>query len=358
MTCPTRCLSSYLTTELLKYRNPLGGEENWFGHDEARQGHLREFNRVVVAEIGVALLCVTATIESLAYVILVIGSVPLLCLSAERPFNWSIRLLSSSSFTIYWNLGNLTSFNLFSEYTCTHESFARLAIDRLEEGTTLSYVITALHIGCIVLSIFNSNFQYNVSSYELHRFLNRPCLRPEDRIYLGEWFTRHPIDVSRGNIINILDPQIHQVEESAQEITQSIEEGTEFFRRFILHSNEITLEVKKQIVDADAEIFIFVLTRTIYLYVFGSKKDEEIPSFLKQETQRLIAELRTKYRGNDKGKDLELRMKNPDLFEQEIEDQESRAIFNDLKKAAHKELQNSLYSTRCWEQACAGSQQT
>lgn len=104
--------------------------------------------------------------------------------------------------------------------------------------------------------------------------------------------------------------------------------------------------------ECDPEIYTFVLTRAVYGYVFGPKRDQEAPLFFKLQTRELIDELRAKY-DEDQGKKIEACMQNFSSFDENQEDDEVKVILNDLKKVAYGELQNSLFTTKCWEAAVA-----
>ncbi len=347
---PTRCVSSYFTTELLKYRNPEGGEENWLNRPEANPSVF--LHRIVVAEIGVALLCVTATVESVAYGIFSICSLPLLVVS-ERPFKWSVQLLESSGFTLYWNFGNLLVFNLFCRNVFTDESFARYSIDHLPRGDVYRVVLIAVEIGLVALSIFNRNFHYQ--HLELNLF--KSCLRSQDLIYIADWLMTHPNNHHHGmNNIPlhevVHDPQINQLRGMANEVNQLITEGATFFKECILNPEQIDEEAKTQVLEFDPNSYIFVLTRSVYLYVFGSKKHAQVPSFFKLETRLLILQLREKYEHLDKEEELKSLMQNLLAFNQDPQNDQIKALLNDLKEAAYTELQNSLFITKCWEKAC------
>lgn len=113
-----------MTTELLKFKNPLKKEENWV-NTEIKTHQLTYIGRVITAELGSALLTLTAMIETVFYTVFFIGiGVLSLCVSVACPDSSVHQFLkrscihlkhlsSSCGFTISWNLLNLLSDNFF-----------------------------------------------------------------------------------------------------------------------------------------------------------------------------------------------------------------------------------------------------
>ena len=167
---PTRCLSSHLTTELLTFRNPHGGEENWLNGNQPIETDIIFMARVFTTEIGVALLCVTATVESVAYLILMVGgglamvlSLPLSYID-ERPFRLcqtfaerSRDLIKSSGFTVFWNFGNMLVFNIFYTNVFTQEAFARYSIDHEPRGQVYKLILMVMELALRIIALFTKN---------------------------------------------------------------------------------------------------------------------------------------------------------------------------------------------------------
>jgi hypothetical protein len=106
-------------TYLVAWRNPQGREEVWMRQPQTFPGLARR----CICEIGFGAVVVTAVVESIAY-----GAISLLTLTVypltDRPFEYAVKLLQSSSFTILWALADMI-FNWFFYNLMTHESFAR-----------------------------------------------------------------------------------------------------------------------------------------------------------------------------------------------------------------------------------------
>lgn len=255
-----RCLSSRLTTELLKFRNPPG-EEGWnlspiYNLNRSRLGKL------IVAEVGVALLVLTATIETIVYSIFSLSSAFLLPFTST-PFNHSWRLLKSSGFTVFWNIGNFLD-NPFHQRVFTQES--------------------------IVRSFFSQR--------------------------------KDPI------------------------------EGVPFFNTYMLAEGQMEKAAKDLIIECDPEIFPFVLTRTIYLFVFGDLREAPLPYFFSISTSTRILLLREKYSElQDENiqtqiAQLEQLMRDHSLFNEE----ENNTILTELKRVGGGELRGGLV-TVYWGEA-------
>jgi len=361
---PTRCLSSHLTTELLTFRNPQGGEENWLNGNQTIAHDSIFKAKIITAEIGVALLCVTATVECIAYMILGMGLMCTLILTiplryiTERPyllciaFDQKLRQLGlSSGFTIYWNFGNLLIFNIFCTNVFTQESLARYSIDHLPRGEVYKTILVVMDFALKILAIMSKTHYEPITSSRLWK---KPCLRPEDIVYIADWSRTHR--TLNQHQIGLLNPQTQQLVNAVQGVEQSIDEGTAYLKECILDPGQIDDDTRKQVLEFDPDVYLFVLTRSIYIYVFGSKRDDAIPSFFKLETRNLIDGLRDKYE-KDKGAPLEALMQDLVSFNDDQADEEIKKVLNEIKGAAHGELQNSLFLTKCWQRACAEFEQ-
>jgi hypothetical protein len=350
---PVRCLSSHFTTELLKFRNPQGSEENWFHGGDRIDNQTIYMGKVIATEFGVALLCLTATVEAVAYGILLCASLPLFVVTS-RPIHFFFPLFQSSSFTIYWNLGNFLTFNLFCTNVFTHESLARYSMDHWPRGTAFKLALVMVDLALLTLSVV---YRLRYEVFHQHDFFHKPSLRPQDILFLVDWARRHRIDVRlNADEIALANPQIHQLATFIGEVNHSIDAGTQFFKEFILSPNQLDDATKQQVLECEPDAYHFVLTRTIYIYVFGAKKDAPLPSFLKVETRESIQTLRERFvmerRNRNLIRHLEPLMQNLTSFNTEQNNHQIKSIFNDLKGAAHGELQNSLFITKCWQKAC------
>lgn len=66
----TRSLSSIMMTRLLTWRNPQGSEENWLERDQVIENKCEHLGKVVITELGLCLLTISSTIETIVYAVL------------------------------------------------------------------------------------------------------------------------------------------------------------------------------------------------------------------------------------------------------------------------------------------------
>ena len=97
----TRCASSHLMTGLLAWRNPQGREENWISGAQGIENIWKHAGKVVATEIGLVLLTITSTVETVAYSALVVASLTLYPFT-DKPCAFIAKLLESSSITNIW----------------------------------------------------------------------------------------------------------------------------------------------------------------------------------------------------------------------------------------------------------------
>lgn len=349
---PTRCLSSYATTEILKFRNPQGTEENWILGGEHINNKVIYYGKVVGTEVAVSLLCVTAAIETVAYSILLVGSLPLLLVSS-RPTKMIYPLFQSSGFTLLWNVGNVTIFNPFCTNVFTHESFARFSMDHWTRGQVFKTALKiAFEVAFAILQVLaarQGNYVHHHDPFAFD-FLNMTFFRSEDRLYVADWMLNHHIHLIAQQVA-----QAHPIARVGQNMNDAIDEGTQFFKEFILGPGQIDAESREKILEADPDIYIFALTRAVYIYAFGDKRNEAIPDFFNDQTKPLIQQLRQNYTQAE-GAVLESAMEDLSTFEEEPNTLRAKSILKDLKSAGHKELQG-VFVTRCWQKACQEAQQ-
>lgn len=354
---PIRCLTSHLTSDLLKFRNPQGLEENWIVNGGQINNRVIYCGKVVTTEIALGILCVTAVVESVAYGILGVGSVFLgvgsLLISRQSSARFfsvtqlCLSLVSSSGFTLFWNIGNLFIFNPFCKNVFTHESFARYSMDHWVRGRVFR---VACQIALTAVFIIGIYLRQPVSHVNTRAMLSEPFLRPEDILYIADWTVNHPIRLA-GIPIAGQRFEIPPMMMFGQRINQEIKDGVNFFKEFILKPGQVDAEDRQSILEADADICTFILSRAVYIYAFGEKRDEQIPAFFKVVTKLLIAEIRQKY-SKEEGAALEGMMQSSKAFEEEPNTPHDKEILNDLKKAAYEEFQKGILISRCWELAC------
>lgn len=321
-------------------RNEHGGEENWLLTASVNSRRVVHWGKIVAAEVAFSLLAVTAAIETFAYGILFIGSLPV-SLYSTKPLTCCVQMISTSGFTLFWNAGNALLFNPLYSNIHTHESFARLEMDHGVRGELLKSILTVTVTAFQILSIFAGGLRIQASG--LTRMLNDPCMRTEDRLYIVDWYLQL---IQNHRELRRLDPRAFRIVSAGSEINEQIAEGVTFFRDHILASGKIDAASREMVLQSDPEIYHFVLARAIYLYAFGALRREPIPSFFSASTQIGIVELREK-----KGAFLESCVTDHRNFEVGPQNGEHSEQFNRLKGVAYGEMQG-IFIIRCWQLAC------
>jgi hypothetical protein len=143
---PTRCISSFLMTNLLTWRNSKGFEEH-STTNPSTENKREYYKRIISTEIGVALLAIISSVETVAYS--AITCITLIVYPfTNNPYKFFVKHLQSSSFTIIWGLANAI-YNPISLNVSSDESLARKKILN-------SYGISALKLSFILRIFFHS----------------------------------------------------------------------------------------------------------------------------------------------------------------------------------------------------------
>lgn len=305
---PVRCVSSHLMSGLLTWRNPQGKEEGWYL--AGRQGidnPCKHLGKVVSTAIGLCLLATISVVETVVYGVLALASL-LLYPITRRPCTFFAKLLQSSAFTIIWSVVDILFCNLVFLNIMTHESFAREWAEKV-----------------------------NPTTLPLRRF--------DDELYIIGWVRQH------GPRIN--NPMLIPIQRAGEAGLAMIDQGAEFIIQDVLSgaSNE-TLELFK---DMDPSIFMFILTKAVYIYVAGSKCNDEIPRFFKEDTKNGILALRSELKDRDREVLQQLRelTTDPKQFETEPRSDSAKSAFNKLRNIASEESQGGLFIRSCWQKAVA-----
>ena len=303
-----KCFSSQLMTPLLAWRNPQGSEEGWLWRGQGISNCWEHFGKVVTAEVGLSILTTTALAETVAYAALSMTSLILFPVT-DRPYKFFAKLLESSSFTIIWGAADALFYNPFVINVMSQESFAR----------------------------FWAQY-FNPTSIKLFRL--------EDKLYVADWARQN----NRLNQV-VNDFMLGPIFNIAEIINKLIEEGANFILRDVLSgvSNQTQEDFKNM--NPSSNIYSFVLTKAIFIYAVGFKKDHEIPDFFKLETKNAITALREEIVDQEVIKQIERTMTNSEQFELELSNVAAKAIFNRLRILASEEAQGGFFATRCWEKA-------
>lgn len=300
----TRCVSSHLMTNLLAWRNPQGSEENWMRRYQGIDDELIHLKKTVSTEIGLALLAITSTVETVAYSALAIASLTLYPFT-DKPFTFFAKLLQNSSFTIIWSVADAIIYNPFFVNVMTHESFARYWAE-----------------------------QFNPTPIRM--------LRLDDRLHVSDWERQN----REGQVNNAL---LRPILDEGRAVQALILQGANVIRQDVLaNASPETLNLFSEM---DPSMYMFVLTKAVYIYTFGAKKNDEIPGFFKPATGDLILSLRQERPNQATTEELQRLITNPDEFETAPQGELAQSIFRRLRSAASEELQDSLLTTRCWQKA-------
>ena len=305
----TRCVSSQLMTSLLTWRNPEGNERHWLSQArfvgasrfDYASGHLI---RIGVSQIGVTLLIITATIETVAYAALTLVSLALYPVH-DRPYHFFVATLQSSSFTMIWAVTLVVTNGAFRNLL-THESCARYLVHSCAGALNQMYGIQ----------------------------LPDPCRLID---------TRYVNDASTAISCNIVDSNQEIINQGANLLQQDVLAG----------ANDETLEAFREMY-ADEDIYMFAMTKAVYVYTFGSRKKDAIPSFFTTNTQKLILSLRQKALSKEASNKIETLLTNLTEFASVPEETSAKKIYTQLKAIATEELQNTdptSLITGCWAKA-------
>ncbi len=303
----SRCVSSHVMTELLAWRNPQGSEQSWWiGGRQGIDNNWEHLVKVVSTEIGLLLLTVTSIVETVAYAALGLISLALYPIT-DRPCTFFVKLLQSSSFTIIWGVADALLYNPCFINVMTHESFARYWAQ-----------------------MFNPTFI--------------KLFRLDDRLYIADWRQQHGQE-------NVNDGMLGPILAAGHATQVQIDQGAYFLATDVLSgASPETITLFKEM---DPSIFMFILTKAVYIYTAGTKKKDEIPDFFKPESKALILTLRQELNDAETLQQLQHLIANPAQFETTPQGESAKSAFTRLRGIASGELQDSLLSTRCWQKAVA-----
>lgn len=300
----TRCASSHLMTGLLVWRNPQGSEENWMFRAQGVENRWKHAGRVICSEIALVLLTITSAVETVAYSALAIASLTLYPLS-NKPCAFFAKLLQSSSFTIIWGLADAIFFNPLHVNVMTQESYAR-------------------HIA------------------EMSNPTSIVMFRLDDRQYLAALQQRHGQEtVPNSETGPILAKELV--------VNRLINQGADFILQEVLaNASDETIDLFR---DMDPSIFLFILTKAVFIYTAGAKKNDEVPNFFKPENKKLILDLRKVVNNEETIQEIERLVTSPTEFETEPQSEPAKSVFSRLRQIASGELQNSVFTAKCFQRA-------
>lgn len=289
-----KSISSHLMTPLLSVRNPGGKEKNWYPNEGRIRGSYDQCGRKVFAAVGLALIVMTATVESVAYGALSLISLAFTPLSL-KPKKLCFSLLNSSAFTLGWALSNLFVGNFLYSNLHTEEFFVRMNLS------------------------LDSN---------------------ADRRDYNDWLT---VNASGTTDLSALQPAKSAMME------EEVDSAVNFLTNFVLH--DISDETKNSFLDSDSEAFPYLHSKSVFIYSWGSKKGETIPTFFQVLTQVNISNLREKKNQPDPSTNTRLQELLRNIPDCESLEGEIKSAYLELMKAGSPELQAAKGYTSCLENA-------
>ncbi|MFI5335008.1 MAG: hypothetical protein ACHQT8_07625 [Chlamydiales bacterium] len=310
---PTRCLSSWMMTPLLEWRNPQGREEHWLGRPEAEGigSIVIHLTKVTVTEGCLILLAFSAIIETVAYAALALISRIFARLDGGKKYAFFAEYLDSSAFTTLWILMDLLvnpltlmALLVNPEYAniLTHESFARYRS----------------------INLLNS-----------WRFI-----RHVDSFHVAGWARQHGGENSEiGPIFLPFADDAAWIESGASLLINGV----------LAHLHP---DIIQRFEEIDPSMFMFVLTKAVFASSLGPQNYENIPGCFKRLSLFEIARLRlNQAQYPQEVIDQVGALNNPEQFAAGVRP-DAAPLFTTLRSIAARELQHSVLTTRCWPRAC------
>lgn len=291
-------------TKLRTWRNIDGNEEQWEfpaqnpfpppPETEERTIPLVFPLKVICNKIGLGLLAVTAAIETIAYAALAFGCFLLQRLvdndSIHRHYEFAAKSLDSSFFAMIWAARTSIQDYPRNRNIYTHESIARVAFDH------------------------HNLLPFHLARAEDTAFLNALRHHSQNSGFEGK------VNAGANFII--------------QEVLQNASAGT-----------------ISNFQDMDPGIILFIITKAVYIYTFGDRKNDVPPDFFKSTTNALI--LRERKQTTDEAvlQELHVLTATPLEFQTPPKTIAAQKAFNNLREIASMEIQKSLFVTNCWPRA-------
>jgi hypothetical protein len=133
--------------------------------------------------------------------------------------------------------------------------------------------------------------------------------------------------------------------------TETIEAGVRFFKERILAQGMLSENTRQLVLENDSEVYVLVLSKAVYEYLFGVKQKEGVPQFFKHEARQAILTLRSKYLPHSEARFKEV-LFDLEEFEKAAEAEGTKNLLNELRQIAYIELQGGFFATDCWQRAC------
>lgn len=312
-----KSLSSRLMTSLLSWRNQQR-LENLERHGTVSYKDPKYLGVLAITETGLAAIAATSVVETTTYALFK-HSAALFCEFDRRPYHFYDKLLRSSSFTILWGAADLIFYNFSPISAATQEPVARLFA---EEALLQSYK--------------------------------------------GVFFKQEDF----AELANLQRSTVNKTLSTEQAVIKS---GADFIQGHVLS------DTKKETIEAfqamEPSMYHFVAAKTVMEYVIGSKKENQLPIFLKYNTREAISKIREEIKTWERDTDektvssikAELQKTVCDLpeFEQmEVKNSDAKKILTKIKSIAFQEIQSNgqegdflgRFISKCWPKAIEGLQ--
>ncbi len=340
---PIRCMSSQMMTKVLVWRDD---EKLSLLHahprTKIRQTTSQDKIKLVGTELASVLIAISSLIETIAYATLFIPLTLPLCLINKNSFKHSIKLLSSSIFTIRWSINNL-KVNFIYRHIPIYETNARVWLEkkwRKEDYRHQFMTLGQVLLGQTLIEGANGGNQTITDRLALAVYNSFLMTRPSS------------VEESKACLLAITQVlnQIKEAIEERREESETIAEGAKFYEKLLADSPPLILELFKEM---DIALYIPILTKAIFMYAYGEEKHLACPDFFKTSTNEAIMQLRQQTVTEDTAfvSVLSTKLENLDCFDDEIKDESIRQRWNELRRIANGECQASLFVTYCWSKA-------
>lgn len=126
-------------------------------------------------------------------------------------------------------------------------------------------------------------------------------------------------------------------------------QGTIFIKDHIF--SDVTEQTLTLFKDLDPSIYLFSLTKAVFIFILGSKSNSKIPNFFKLETKKCIENQRKEFVHNPHKKCITNNlwgiMKDFSKFEKGAKRKDSSNTLSCFKGIAYEEMHNGLLATKC-----------
>lgn len=149
-----------------------------------------------------------------------------------------------------------------------------------------------------------------------------------------------------------IQERVNQIYETNNELSNAFQteqsKGTAFIKDHIF--SDVTEKTLTLFENLDPSIYIFILTKAVFIFTLGSKSKYKIPGFFKMKTKQCIESQRKQFANNPYKKCITNHlwgiMKDISKFEKGAKKKDSRHTLSCLKGIAYEEIHNGLLITK------------